>query len=38
MNPDSESPSDPTAASDAAAVEPVLTDIEARILGSLVEK
>ena len=36
MNPDSEF-SDPTAA-DAASVEPVLTDIEARILGSLVEK
>lgn len=38
MNPDNESPSDPTAAPDTAAVEPVLTDIEARILASLVEK
>ena len=38
MSPDSESPSDPTTAPDAAAAEPVLTDIEVRILGSLVEK
>lgn len=38
MSPESESPSDPAAARDAAADEPVLNDIEARILGSLVEK
>lgn len=38
MSHDSQSPSDPTAMSEAAATEPVLTDIEARILGSLVEK
>jgi len=38
MSPDSQSRSDTSEAPDAADDEPVLTDIEARILGSLVEK
>ena len=38
MNPDSQSLSEQAATPDAPSVEPVLTEIEARILGSLVEK